>query len=123
MAKEVMCPKCGSHKVHSYDNESLSHPSADEIGNEDCMQYDNEVYVMFECDSCGENFKKVFDMILQEKQISVVGSIKTPLEMTQAILKSINKVDAPEEVLIETYIDIMIKRHVKEAIDEYIKNN
>lgn len=45
---------------------------------------------------------------------------KSPQEMTSDILKSLRKEGAPEEVLLETYLDIMIKRHRAEAVQEYI---
>jgi hypothetical protein len=45
---------------------------------------------------------------------------KSPQEMTSDILKSVNKKDAPEAILIETYLEVMIKRHRLEAVQEYI---
>jgi hypothetical protein len=45
---------------------------------------------------------------------------KTPQEMTNDILKSLRKEGAPEAILIESYLDIIIKRHRAEAVQEYI---
>jgi len=45
---------------------------------------------------------------------------KTGTEMADDILSSMRMKNAPERVLIEAYIDIMIKQHRKEAVDEYI---
>jgi uncharacterized Fe-S cluster-containing MiaB family protein len=45
---------------------------------------------------------------------------KSPQEMTSDILKSVNKKDAPEAILVETYLEVMIKRHRLEAVQEYI---
>jgi hypothetical protein len=47
-------------------------------------------------------------------------SAKTPQEITSDILKSLNKQDAPEAILLETYLGVIIKRHRAEAIQEYI---
>jgi len=44
---------------------------------------------------------------------------KTPEEMCKDILKSLRMEDAPEGVLIEVYLDVIIKRHRNEAIEEY----
>jgi hypothetical protein len=45
---------------------------------------------------------------------------KSPQEMTSDILKSLNKKGAPEAILIETYLEVIIKRHRAEAVLEYI---
>lgn len=45
---------------------------------------------------------------------------KSPQEMTSDILKSLRKEGAPEAILIETYLDVIIKRHKEEAVQEYI---
>ena len=45
---------------------------------------------------------------------------KSPQEMTSDILKSLRKEGAPEAILIETYLDVIIKRHKAEAVQEYI---
>jgi hypothetical protein len=45
---------------------------------------------------------------------------KSPQEMTSDILKSLNKKDAPEAILLETYLEVIIKRHRSEAVQEYI---
>ena len=47
-------------------------------------------------------------------------AVKSPQEMTSDILKSLNKQNAPEAILLETYLEIMIKRHRAEAVQEYI---
>jgi hypothetical protein len=46
--------------------------------------------------------------------------MKTPEEMTSDILSSLNNKDAPERVLMECYLDIMIKRHRADAVAQYI---
>jgi hypothetical protein len=46
--------------------------------------------------------------------------MRTPEEMTDDILSSMRMKDAPERVLIEAYLDVMIKKHRKEAVAEYI---
>lgn len=45
---------------------------------------------------------------------------KSPQEMTSDILKSLNKQNAPEAILLETYLEVIIKRHRAEAVQEYI---
>jgi hypothetical protein len=45
---------------------------------------------------------------------------KSPQEMTSDILKALNKKDAPEAILLETYLEVIIKRHKAEAVQEYI---
>jgi hypothetical protein len=45
---------------------------------------------------------------------------KSPQEMTSDILKSLNKKDAPEAILLEAYLEVIIKRHRSEAVQEYI---
>ena len=45
---------------------------------------------------------------------------KSPQEMTSDILKSLNKKDAPEAILLETYLEVIIKRHRAETVQEYI---
>jgi hypothetical protein len=45
---------------------------------------------------------------------------KSPQEMTSDILKALNKKDAPEAILLETYLETIIKRHRSEAVQEYI---
>jgi hypothetical protein len=45
---------------------------------------------------------------------------KSPQEMTSDILKSLRKEGAPEAILIETYLDVIIKRHKAEAVQEHI---
>lgn len=45
---------------------------------------------------------------------------KSPQEMTSDILKALNKKDAPEAILLETYLEVIIKRHRLEAVQEYI---
>ena len=60
----ITCPKCNSNKVISVDNEPLHHPDKYK---EDEMNYDNEVYVKFECFGCQEEFKEVFDMVHRPK--------------------------------------------------------
>ena len=45
---------------------------------------------------------------------------KSPQEMTSDILKSLRKEDAPEAILLETYLEVIIKRHRSEAVQEYI---
>lgn len=45
---------------------------------------------------------------------------KNHVEMASDILSSLRTPNAPEKVLLEVYLDVMIKRHRKEAIEEYI---
>ena len=45
---------------------------------------------------------------------------KSPQEMTSDIRKALNKKDAPEAILLETYLEVIIKRHRLEAVQEYI---
>jgi len=45
---------------------------------------------------------------------------KSPQEITSDILKSLNKQGAPEAILIETYLEVIIRRHRAEAVLEYI---
>jgi hypothetical protein len=45
---------------------------------------------------------------------------KSPQEITSDILKSLNKQGAPEAILLETYLEVIIKRHRAEAVLEYI---
>jgi hypothetical protein len=45
---------------------------------------------------------------------------KNHVEMASDILSSLRMTEAPEKVLLEVYLDVMIKRHRKEAVDEYI---
>jgi hypothetical protein len=45
---------------------------------------------------------------------------KSPQEMTSDILKSLRKEGAPEAILLETYLEVIIKRHRSEAVQEYI---
>ena len=45
---------------------------------------------------------------------------QSPQEMTSDILKALNKKDAPEAILLETYLEVIIKRHRLEAVQEYI---
>lgn len=45
---------------------------------------------------------------------------KNHVEMTDDILSSLRLKNAPERILLEVYLDVMIKRHKKEAVDEYI---
>lgn len=45
---------------------------------------------------------------------------KTGVEMAYDILSSLRMKEAPEKILLEVYLDIMIKKHRKEAIEEYI---
>lgn len=59
----IHCPNCNSTKVRSFDNQSLYHPTK-----EDDYQYDNEIYIEFECFDCEENFTKVFDLIEQKDE-------------------------------------------------------
>jgi hypothetical protein len=45
---------------------------------------------------------------------------KTGVEMADDILSSLRMKSAPEKILLEVYLDIMIKQHRKEAVAEYI---
>ena len=45
---------------------------------------------------------------------------KNHTEMASDILSRLRMNDAPEKVLLEVYLDVMIKKHRKEAVEEYI---
>lgn len=47
---------------------------------------------------------------------------KTPKEITEDILSSLSMKNDPLAVLIEAYLEVVIKQIKTEAIDEYIKN-
>lgn len=63
---QVKCPKCGSHNVRSIDNESLYHPTKQEVV-DGLLNYDSDAYLKFVCDTCdnGETFTKVFKLLAQ----------------------------------------------------------
>ncbi len=44
---------------------------------------------------------------------------RTPKEMTQDIASAFGK-DVPELILLEPYLEAMIKKHREEAVQEYI---
>ncbi len=48
--------------------------------------------------------------------------VKNAQEITDDILKSLNKKNAPERILIEAYLEVIIKRIKDEAIKDYIAN-
>ena len=48
--------------------------------------------------------------------------VKNAQEITDDILKSLNKKNAPERILIEAYLEVIIKRIKDEAVNEYIAN-
>ena len=62
---KVCCPNCNSNKVRSYDNECLYHPNHDRPIPDSEMKYDNEVYIMFQCDECKSKFTITFDIVKQ----------------------------------------------------------
>jgi hypothetical protein len=41
-------------------------------------------------------------------------------EMASDILSSLRTPNAPEKILLEVYLDVMIKQHRKEAVEQYI---
>lgn len=47
---------------------------------------------------------------------------KSPQEMTSDILKALKKVNAPEGVLLQMYLETVIKSHKEEAVQEYINS-
>ena len=47
---------------------------------------------------------------------------KSPKEMADDILSSVGKKDAPEKILVEAYLEAMIKQHRAEAVKEHIDN-
>ncbi len=47
---------------------------------------------------------------------------KKPEEMASDILSSLRIPNAPEKVLVEAYLEAMIKQHKREAVQEYINN-
>lgn len=60
----VICPKCSSKDVRSYDNQPLFHPSRRDV-KAGSMRYDNEVYIDFKCDDCEDTFTKIFNLTPQ----------------------------------------------------------
>lgn len=48
--------------------------------------------------------------------------LKDGVGMADDILSSLRIPNAPERVLLEVYLDVMIKKHRKDAVDEWIKN-
>lgn len=53
----IKCTHCGSTKLKAIDNEPL------DFNNE---TFDNELYVKFDCNNCGKECTKVFDLKPQE---------------------------------------------------------
>jgi hypothetical protein len=47
---------------------------------------------------------------------------KNHTEMASDILSSLRVPNAPEKVLVEAYLEAMIKQHRREAVQEYINN-
>lgn len=47
---------------------------------------------------------------------------KNHTEMASDILSSLRIPNAPEKVLVEAYLEAMIKQHKREAVQEYINN-
>lgn len=60
----VICPKCSSKDVRSYDNQPLFHPSRRDV-KAGSMRYDNEVHIDFKCDDCEDTFTKIFNLTPQ----------------------------------------------------------
>ena len=61
----VICKKCSSKNVRSYDNQPLFHPSKMEAKG-GTMNYDDEVYMGFICDDCEDTFTKIFSLVEQK---------------------------------------------------------
>jgi len=79
---EILCPKCGKHNVRAVDNESLYHPTKQEV-KDGLLNYDNDVYIKFVCDEEGcdnnhQRFTKVFKLIPQTEFKE--GELNTPSE-------------------------------------------
>jgi DNA-directed RNA polymerase subunit RPC12/RpoP len=55
----IKCTHCGSTKLKAIDNEPL------DFNNE---TFDNELYVKFDCNNCGKECTKVFDLKPQHKK-------------------------------------------------------
>jgi hypothetical protein len=73
----IKCTHCGSTKLKAIDNEPL------DFNNE---TFDNELYVKFECNTCGEQSTKVFDLKPQETKLDelvdrVIDHIKMDIEV------------------------------------------
>lgn len=62
---KLCCPKCKSESIRSYDNESLYHDNTKDAPVPTEPDYDNEVYIMFECFGCRARFTKVFELVLK----------------------------------------------------------
>jgi len=45
--------------------------------------------------------------------------MKTPKEMSDDILQSLGKQDAPERILLEMYLEMVIGQHRQDAVDNY----
>lgn len=64
------CPKCKSKKIHSVDNETLYHPTNEDLKDFNGWRFDNELYMKFKCDedTCKdeEPFTLVFNLILKK---------------------------------------------------------
>lgn len=61
------CPKCASEKTRSTDNESLFHPTQDDVEKHNIPNVDHELYVTMHCDGCGWDFKTIFNLTLKAK--------------------------------------------------------
>ena len=48
--------------------------------------------------------------------------IKTAEEIANDILSALNKKEAPERHLLVPYLEVVIKRHRDEAVNEYIES-
>lgn len=45
--------------------------------------------------------------------------MRTPQEMCDDILSSLGKKDAPERILLEMYLEMVIGQHRQDAVDNY----
>ena len=55
---------CGSHKVRSYDNNNLYHPSK-AISETEGYSIDTEIYIDVVCDECEHFFQAIGDIVLR----------------------------------------------------------
>jgi hypothetical protein len=71
-SRAIKCPSCGGSEVFSSDNQPLWHPRGiSGVGTDETTeQYDNEIYVSFQCTDlvCRKGFEVVFDLTFQRYQ-------------------------------------------------------
>jgi predicted nucleic-acid-binding Zn-ribbon protein len=71
MNTKIQCPKCGSTKCTTVDNEPLSHDTKWLTEND--MQFDNQLYVFFQCNNCdNKRFRGTLEIITQDEHKALV---------------------------------------------------